>query len=170
MGRTSAAFYPDSSSGCAIDWRPFSPAGRAMRQWRSGAVGGGCGYLCGRAAFVARAAHRGQAVGAATSTVVTGLNTVPQISGPCLIQCRLQQRTPFRIRAGTSPHLIGTDPEWGALLQSTLDQARPADLRHGVQSSYNRGCRCTDCMAAMRRASRRRRSATQAPAPTANRA
>jgi hypothetical protein len=29
-----------------------------------------------------------------------------------------------------------SDPEWGALLQATLDQARPANLRHGVQSSY----------------------------------
>jgi hypothetical protein len=47
-----------------------------------------------------------------------------------------------------------SDPEWGAQLQSTLDQARPTDLRHGVQSSYNRGCRCTECRSAKQRASR----------------
>jgi hypothetical protein len=33
-------------------------------------------------------------------------------------------------------------PEWGELLQLTLDQARLAGLRHGVQSSYNSGRRC----------------------------
>ncbi len=44
-----------------------------------------------------------------------------------------------------------SDPEWGALLQLTLDQVRPTGLRHGVQSGYTRGCRCTDCRAAMKR-------------------
>ena len=45
-----------------------------------------------------------------------------------------------------------SDPEWGALLQLTLDHARPSGLRHGVQSSYNNGCRCTECRGARQRA------------------
>jgi hypothetical protein len=52
-----------------------------------------------------------------------------------------------------------SDPEWGTLLQQTLDQARPTDVRHGVQSSYNIGCRCTECRNASQRANNKRQPA-----------
>jgi hypothetical protein len=61
-----------------------------------------------------------------------------------------------------------SDPEWGALLQSTLDRARPTDMRHGVQSSYNSGCRCTDCRGTKQRANSKRRSVRRACPPTVN--
>ena len=55
------------------------------------------------------------------------------------------------------------DLEWAELLQTTLDQARPSDLRHGVQSGFNRGCRCTECREAIRRANQNRRAKGNTP-------
>ena len=41
-----------------------------------------------------------------------------------------------------------SDPAWGAELQATIDRARPTDVRHGRQSAYRQGCRCSECRAA----------------------
>lgn len=66
-------------------------------------------------------------------------------------------------RVGVSSHqvwgLAQSDLEWGALLDSTLDDARSADLVHGRPSSYLKGCSCTECRAANRVRRRLRLSA-----------
>jgi hypothetical protein len=41
-----------------------------------------------------------------------------------------------------------SDPRWGAQLQATIDRARLADIKHGRESSYRSGCRCSECRAA----------------------
>ena len=60
------------------------------------------------------------------------------------------QEASARIGAGAKQiwGRASSDPVWGALLQTTIDRARPTDIVHGRQSSYRQGCRCSECRAA----------------------
>jgi hypothetical protein len=67
----------------------------------------------------------------------------------------LGQSMPFKqavAQIGVQAHQVWgrarSDPDWGAELQATIDQARPTDINHGRQSTYRRGCRCSECRAA----------------------
>jgi hypothetical protein len=66
----------------------------------------------------------------------------------------LDQGVPFKqalIRIGVRAQPgLGSCPfrsRVGAQLQATIDQARPAHINHGRQSSYRLGCRCSECRA-----------------------
>jgi hypothetical protein len=67
----------------------------------------------------------------------------------------IDQGTPFKqalaevgVRAQQVWGRTWSDPEWGLQLQATIDRARPADIKHGRQSGYRSGCRCSECRAA----------------------
>ena len=50
---------------------------------------------------------------------------------------------------------MGRHPDWGVELQAALDAHRPSDWAHGQRSAFRAGCRCGECLAALRRSANR---------------
>lgn len=46
-------------------------------------------------------------------------------------------------------------PDWAVELQAALDTHRPPDWAHGRRSAFRAGCRCGECLEALRRSANR---------------